>query len=361
MIGNRTDRFILLRLLLITTLVLVMLIFIYVIVDFSENSDDFTDRGAAMAEIWGNYYLQYIPEIIRLVTPAAVFTATLLVLGKMAQQLEVTALKAAGVSLYRLSVPFLLFALAAASTLAWMDAKVVPDANKVRIEFERTYLMSRSDRIDRSRIFRQESENTILAVNYYLPSDSIAYRTQLISFEHGRVKQVIESGRMEWREDIPGWAMFSSVVRTFDEYGYTEESIARKDTVLNIRPRDLSRTTSDVYLMRYAEVLDYLESLDRIGAGDLELPRVQFYGKLAYPLSVIVITILGVAIASVRRQGGTGLILGTGLGIMFAYLALMKLAEPFGVAGTIDPLTAVMLPHAIFAVIAVGALVAAKK
>ena len=158
-----------------------------------------------MAEIWGNYYLQYIPEIIRLVTPAAVFTATLLVLGKMAQQLEVTALKAAGVSLYRLSVPFLLFALAAASTLAWMDAKVVPDANKVRIEFERTYLMSRSDRIDRSRIFRQESENTILAVNYYLPSDSIAYRTQLISFEHGRVKQVIESGRMEWREDIPGW------------------------------------------------------------------------------------------------------------------------------------------------------------
>lgn len=342
-------------------MVLVMLIIIYIIIDFSENSDDFTDRGATLAEIWTDYYLQYIPEIIRLVTPAAVFVATLLVLGKMAQQLEIIALKAAGVSLYRLSIPFILFATVCSAGVAYLDSTIVPRANQNRIEFERTYLMTRSDRIDRNKIFRQESDNSILIVNYYLPSDSIAYRTQLISFENDRVAQTIESGRMEWRNATGQWALFSSVIRTFHEDGYTERTLAYKDTTLNIMPRDLSRTTSDVYLMTYPEVRDYLVSLERIGAANLELPRVQFYGKLFYPFSIIVITILGVAIASVRRSGGTGLILGAGLGVMFLYLALMKLAEPFGIAGAIPPLYAVIIPHAVFFFAAVVALIAAKK
>jgi lipopolysaccharide export system permease protein len=360
-IGNKIDRFILLRLASITLMVLVMLIIIYIIIDFSENSDDFTDRGATLAEIWTDYYLQYIPEIIRLVTPAAVFVATLLVLGKMAQQFEITALKAAGVSLYRISLPFILFAIFCAGSIAWLDANIVPLANQNRIEFERTYLMTRSDRIDRNKIFRQESDNTILVVNYYLPSDSIAYRTQLISFDGDRVTEIIESGRMEWRNATQQWALFSSVIRTFDELGYTKQTLAYKDTTLNILPRDLSRTSSDVYLMTYPEVRDYLASLERIGAANLELPRVQFYGKQAYPMSIIVITILGVAIASVRRSGGTGLVLGIGLGVMFMYLALMKLAEPFGIAGAIDPLHAVLLPHVVFFIIAVIALIRAKK
>ena len=69
------DWYIIRRLVSITTLVLVVLICIFVIIDFSENSDDFTDRGATMAEIWGDYYINYIPEMIRLVLPLAIFSA----------------------------------------------------------------------------------------------------------------------------------------------------------------------------------------------------------------------------------------------------------------------------------------------
>ena len=45
------DLYIIRRLVSTTTLVLVVLICIFVIIDFSENSDDFSDRGATMAEI----------------------------------------------------------------------------------------------------------------------------------------------------------------------------------------------------------------------------------------------------------------------------------------------------------------------
>jgi lipopolysaccharide export system permease protein len=101
---NKIDRYTFFRMLGITVFVLGVLIFIFIVIDFSENSDDFTDKGATLVDIFGVYYLNYIPEIIRLVTPVAIFVACLYLTGQMADRLEITALKAAGVSLYRLLV-----------------------------------------------------------------------------------------------------------------------------------------------------------------------------------------------------------------------------------------------------------------
>lgn len=358
---NKIDRFILSRLFSITSMVLLMLIVIYIIIDFSENSDDFTDRGAPLQAIWSDYYLNYIPEIIRLVMPAAVFTACLLLVSRMAQHVEIIALKAAGVSLYRFLLPFLIFSTVCAGVVSYMDGYVVPASNAQRIEFERTYLMVRSDRIDRSKIFRQESENTILVVNYYSPNDSTAYRVQLISFDGDRVVRTIDSGRMQWNNSQQLWQLNTNTIRDFTADGFTEHRPARIDTVLQILPRDLARTSSDVYQLTYPEIRDYIASLQRVGAADIELPMVQFYGKVTYPFSIIVITILGVAIASVRRKGGTGLVLGIGLGVSFAYLAFMKIIEPFGIAGTITPLQTALIPHIVFFTIAVVTLIRTPK
>src|SRR5699024_891306 len=123
----------------------------FVVIDFSEHSEDFTDKGATFAEIFGVYYLNYIPEIVRLIVPLAVFVACLYLTGQMAERLEITALKAAGVSLYRLLMPYLLFAFCATATISYMDGFLIPDANKKRIAFEMKYLKGKSSNIDDNR------------------------------------------------------------------------------------------------------------------------------------------------------------------------------------------------------------------
>lgn len=358
---NRIDRYIIKNMFFISFLVLVLLIIVFIIIDFSENVDDFTDRGAALSEIWGDYYLNYIPEIIRLVLPVSIFTACLLLTGKMSQRFEIIALKAAGVSLYRLLLPFLIFSTFCAAMISYMDGFIVPKSNKDRIEFERKYLMTRSDRIEGSRIYRQEARNTLMSVNYYAPEEQIGYRVQLYTFDGPRVVQTVDIGRMEYNEETSNWQLFNVRIREIDESGYKMRTEARMDTVFTILPRDLARTSSDVYQLTYPEVLDYIESLKRIGASDIELPKVQFYGKLFYPISIIIITILGVSIASVRRAGGMGYILGAGLFVSFLYISLIKIIEPFGAAGAIDPFWAALLPHAFFAVTAIAELLRTPK
>ena len=355
------DRYIFLRLVAITAFVLLMLIFIYIMIDFSENSDDFADQGAQMGEIFRNYYLNYIPEMTRLVLPVAVFVACLFLTGQLSDRLEITALKAAGVSLYRLIVPYIVFASVCAAGISLLDAYVIPRANADRIAFEERYLQSKNESIDRSDIYRQPSVDTKLQVNYFDKVQKIAYRIRLIQFEGQNIIKTTRANRMEWVDSTQSWRLENVTERTFSEIGYQEEDYIKKDTVINVYPRDLARSTSDIYQLTYEEARDYIASIERSGAGGIEIPQVQFYGRLAYPFSIIVVILVGFSFASVRRRGGKGAYLAAGLTISFLYLAFMKIAEPFGYYGTLPPELAATLPHIFFFLVGIGLLIEAKK
>jgi lipopolysaccharide export system permease protein len=355
------DIYIFKRLAVITTMVLALLIFIFVIIDFSENSDSFTDRGATMQQIWNDYYLHYIPEMIRLVTPVAVFVACLLVTGQMAERLEIIALKAAGISLYRLAVPYLTFAVLCFAVVAFLDGFIVPKSTSQRIEFEREFLMKRSDRIDRNVVYRQESDSTLIVINYFDGREMVGYRVMMYQIHQNRINKTVEASRMNWDTEAGHWILHNGEERIFNNQGIESLRFETRDTTLNLLPRDFARTTSDVYQLTYPEVAEYISSLRRSGAEGIALPQVQFYTRLAYPFSILVITIIGLTVASERRKGGKGVYLGIGLVITVLYLGFMKLLEPFGYSGTIDPVTTAALPHLLFAAVGLFLLIKAKK
>jgi lipopolysaccharide export system permease protein len=345
---SRIDRAILIRLLLITSMVLFLLILIFIVIDYSENSDDFSDRGAPLGMVWTDYYLPYIPEIIRLVTPVAVFTASLLIMGLMTQRREWIALKAGGVSLYRIQRPFLIFGLAVASLVFVLDGFVIPPATAKRLLFERDYVMTRSDRVENSTIYRQESPDHLLTINYYSPVDSMAFRVFSYRFKDDRMSESMEIQQMVYQSSSGQWRLFNVKQNLFDSVRVTRNLFDTLDVNWSVYPRDMARTTTEIYQLSYPDAWQYIESLKRVGVGGLELPQVQFFGRLAYPLSILIVTLLGVAISSIRFNGGTGMHLGIGLAVSFLYLAMMKLIEPFGYSGLLSPAVTTLFPHLFF-------------
>jgi lipopolysaccharide export system permease protein len=345
----------------ITSFVLMILIFIFVMIDFSENSDDFTDRGATFIEIIRDYYLNYIPEMLRLVSPVAVFAACLFLTGQLSERLEITALKAAGVSLYRMLIPFVVFAVCAAITLSVLDAYIIPTSNKDRIAFEEEYIKQKNEQIDRNRIYREISENSILSINYFDDRQNTAYQVRLVEFDSLTIKKTIVATNMSWKPNPKSWQMISVTERVYTDSGYVETRSSSLDTTLSVMPQDLSRSTSDVYQLTYPEARNYIQSIERSGAGGVDLPKVHFYGRLAYPLSIIVVVIVGFAIASVRRRGGKGIYIAAGLTVSYLYLAFMKIIEPFGAHGSISPELAATIPHVFFFFIGLVLLLTARK
>ncbi len=358
---KKIDRYIFFRLLNITLFMILVLVFIYIVIDFSENSDDFTDRGATMAQIFGIYYLNYIPEMVRLITPVAVFIACLYLTGQMADRFEITALKAAGVSLYRLILPYMVFSFIAAGLISYLDGYVIPDANSRRIEFEEQYLRDKNEKVDRSEIYRQESADTIYRINYFDANEQTGFRVEMVRFEGDSVRETMNIQRMKWIDTQKKWQLIDIEKKFFTPTGYRKEYHDSLKVSLNIFPRDLARTTSDIYQLTYNEAFNYISSIRRSGASNTELPEVQLYGRLAYPFSIFVVTIIGYALAAVRRRGGRGFHIAAGLTISFLYLSFMKVIEPFGGKGALDPLLAANLPHLFFLLVGLVLLFNARK
>lgn len=359
---RKLDRYIFVRLLTITFFVLIVLICVYILIDFSENSDDFSDRGATISQIWNEYYLNFIPEMIRLVSPLALLVACLFLTGQMTERLEITAIKAAGISLYRLALPYLFFGLSMALIISYLDAFIIPNSNAERIAFEREYLSGRTDRIDRGGMYRQESNNTVFNLNHFDPNTQVGYRATLVEFsEDFNISRVVTANRIDWIDSLQTWKAEGFRERKFTGDSYVDSLNREQYVEWNILPRDLARRTSDIYQLTYPEAVNYIESIRRVGAGEINLPLVQFYGRVAYPLSILVVSLIGFALACERRKGGKGFYIATGLVFSFIYLVFMKVIEPFGAAGTIDPLYAAGLPHLLFLFIGIMMLLFTKK
>jgi lipopolysaccharide export system permease protein len=358
---HKLDRYIFFRLVTITFFVLAVLIAIFMIVDFSENSDDFVDKGASLAQIWREYYVNFIPEMMRLVSPLAVLVACLYLTVQMTERLEIIAIKSSGISLYRLSLPYLLFGLCVGATLSYLDAYIIPQSNAERIAFEQEYLSGSSDRIDRGGIFRQDSDSTIININFYDANSNIGYRATYVEFQGDKIRRVINANRITWIDSTSSWVTDRATERIFENVLFTEVETERQQLHLNILPRDLARRSSDIYQLTYPQAIEYIESIRRIGAGGITLPQVQLYSRMAYPISIIVVCIIGFALATERRKGGKGVYIASGLAISFIYLSMMKVIEPFGIAGTVSPEFAALFPHAVFLTLGIGMLIAAKK
>jgi lipopolysaccharide export system permease protein len=339
------------------------LIVFFIVLHYVEYVDDFIDSGATTAEVFKVYYPNYVPEIIRLMSPLALFLATLFMTGRMAQKMELAALQTSGVSLYRILVPFALVGLMVTGTMFWFNGWVVPEANRVRITFEKQHTKDRSSVDEYNNIHRQNSPGSVITVNFFDRTTQTAHTVTLERFEdEARLTERIDARSMQWVDSLKVWRLRSPTIRTFLPDGSERlRTLAQKDTVLALLPRNMARTDGDVESMTIPDAKEYLAVLERAGADNLGVPRVIYHGKYAYPFSNLILILLAVPLAAVRRRKGQALVMGVGLLVAFVYLALMKFLEPFGYQGLLSPQATAWIPHALFLGIAAIVVLKAKK
>jgi lipopolysaccharide export LptBFGC system permease protein LptF len=115
----------------------------------------------------GDYLLNVTPSMIYLITPLSVLLSVLVTFGLMQKSNELTAMKATGISIYRITLPVLVLAAAIASGLFFFDQLYLPYANKrqetlrnqIKNKPAQTYL-----RPDRKWISRRAEHDLLLRI-----------------------------------------------------------------------------------------------------------------------------------------------------------------------------------------------------
>ena len=367
---TRFDRHLLARFLAASALLVGLLIVTFIVLDYVEYVDDFMDRGATLRQVFGTYYLHYVPEIVRLTSPLAVFLAAIYTTARLSQSMQLTALTMAGVSLYRYLLPLALAALAITAGMFAFNGYVVPRAYAVVLDFQLRYYADAPEE-ETSEVFRQTSPDGLLAVGFYEPEQHRGYRVALYTFALDstagasvptRLTARLDASDMTWVDSLSRWRLDNAALRTFAEDGSeTVREVGALDTALAVLPRDLARTERDAQRMTIPETRAYVEALRRAGASRLGRPLVEYHAKYAYPVANFFLVIVGACLAARRRKGGQAIQFGIGLLVAFAYLALQRVIEPFGYAEAIPPTVAAWLPHVVFALVTLIVLWRAPK
>ena len=344
-------------------LFVVALIVFFIVLHWVEYSDDFLDGGATAWEVFSVFYPSYIPEIVRLISPLALFLACIYLTGSLAQELQLIALQTSGTSLYRLLRPFAIVGVSVTIFMFFFNGWVVPRTNEVVVRYENEYLDRGGGTVDVSEIHRQNGPDTILSVGYYDQKRERGHRVSMQTFEGTtRLVRRLDARRMVWIDSLEVWRFENARIRTFGGAGLDSvRTVAEMDTTLQVYPRDLARTQNDVAAMTIPAASEYLAALRRSGASHLNRPLVAYYNKFAYPLANLILVLIGVPLASTRRRGGQAARFAVGLLTAFLYLAAQKLTEPYGYTGQLSPAVTAWAPHLLFALVALAILWRARK
>lgn len=337
-------------------LLVASLVLFFILLHYLEHIDDFLDRKAPMGKIYSVYYPSYVPEIIRLISPLALFLASIYVTGQLAQSLQIIALQTGGVALYRMLLPYSLIGLVASCLMLIVGGWVAPRTNQTILDYDSLYLKDAPKQVDISDIHLQNDPTSVITVGYFNQRTSTAHRVMLQRFSgDGQLIERIDGQTMAWRGS--SWHLPYGVVRTFEHGIESRRVLVDIDTVLQVMPRDLARTERDIETMTIPVASGYVDALRRSGTDDIGHAEVGYYTKYTYPLANLIVVLIALPLACTRRRGGQAVQIGLGLLVAFSYLAVQKMTEPFGYSGELDPVLTAVLPHAVFFV---GALMALR-
>ena len=347
-----------------SALLMVLLVATFVVLDFAERVDDFLDRQATAGLILG-YYVNYVPEIIQLTSPLALFLSAVYVTARLAQSMQLTAVHMAGVSLWRIMRPVVAAAAVFTAAMLWFNGFVVPRATAAVHAFQNEYYRDAPEAQSGSEIFRQTAPGVVLSAGFFDRREAQAYRVSLVTVGDSAgagVASRLDAAQMTWVDSLGVWRARDVVVREFGAGGAERfRTFATLDTALAVLPRDLAQSERDADRLTLPEARQFVQSLERAGVTERGRPLVAYYNRYAYPFANLVLVLIAVPLAAVRRRGGQAAQLAIGLGVAFVYLALQKTIEPLGYVQTVAPAVAAWLPHVLFGAVAAALLVRAHR
>jgi lipopolysaccharide export system permease protein len=356
------DRYLIKQFLQTLLFALLSFTLIFVVIDMMENLDDFIDENVA-GKLVLQYYLVFIPEMIRIILPISVLLASLFTAGKLANLNELTAIKASGISLYRMMIPFLITSVFISIFTVYFSGYLVPMANKHKVYIEQTYMKKGLVHFG-SNIFFQDTQSRIVTINYYDVSMGQANQVSIQEFDPKDKTKIISRSdalRMSYDSTASVWKLYSGSTRYFYESSERLEKFLVKDyPSLQFKPEDVIKKQRKPEEMTLSELENFGEEQLRTGNNAIRT-EIALHSRIAYAFSSIIVVMFGLPISSNRRRGGLAIQFGISMAVTFLYLVFMKISQAFGENGVFNPLITAWLANLIFLVIALVNLKRAMK
>jgi len=328
-----------------------LILLIVIIFDISEKIDDFLESEAPFRAVIFEYYLNFIPYFSNLFSPLFIFISVIFFTSKMANNTEIIAILNSGMSFWRLSIPYLISAILLASASFIAGNFIIPPANKIRIDFENKYIKSKFLSREKN-IHLQIRKGQYVYMESYNSTKDIAYKFTLENIKDGTLRSKLNANYIQWNSTSGKWHVPKYQIRIFEEDGEKIVNGKNLDTLINLNPNDFKTRLNKVETMNLFELNNYIEKEQLKGTTNIVYHKIEKYKRMAFPFASIILTIIGLAVASNKIRGGIGLHLGVGLLISFTYILFMQISTTFATNDNLSVGFAVWLPNILYTILA---------
>ncbi|MBN3038591.1 MAG: LptF/LptG family permease [Candidatus Omnitrophica bacterium] len=336
---------------------LAIFISLYIVIDLVSRLEDILKNHVEIP-ILLQYYLAFLPIIFVRTAPIAVLLSTLYVLGNLSKYNEVTALKASGLNIWRLALPFFYLGLIISIVTLAINDKLLPQANMVSTTVKEEYLdKEKEDTSNKvvTDIALYGTHNRLIHVRKFIVNENLLKEiTILEQDENERVTAKIQAKEARWIKDK--WVLFDCIIYNFEVPGQvTEEPNFFKKMILDIeeKPKDFLRRESSAEFMSYRKLKGYIQRLSGSGAKIVQKLLVDLHHKVSFAFVSLVVIFLGIPFALSAQ--GTGKVASIGLAVVicFFYYAVEALSLALGKRGTLPPFLSAWFANILFGTVAI--------
>lgn len=327
------------------------------LIDLLNNTDRLVERHGQSLMVLFRYMGYRLPELTVFIIPFAVLLAALMVLSRLAQSAEVLALKAAGVSYYRILLAFVPSGLLVAAIHFAMADQVAPVATRAMIEWD-----AGADELDERNLADPTSGIWIRDGLTLVRVGNVARRGALLRgvtlFERdvdhdfrARItaqRAIYQNGR---------WQLFDVERFVPTPGGSGIQRYANRAWTTALLPAhfsDLAATPASLSLVQ----LHAFAAKQDVGGHPTYFYETWMNRRLALPLISLIMILLAAPVAqSLQRQRGVALGLMLGIGMGFLYFIVDGLLQALGESGMLPPILAAWSPAILFAIVGTASLV----
>jgi LPS export ABC transporter permease LptG/LPS export ABC transporter permease LptF len=339
------DRYVVREFLNIFFLVLAAFVMLMLIFTFFELVGDILRNHISLSTV-GDYIINLTPSMLYQISPLAVLIAVLVTFGVLNRNSELIAMKATGISLYRLIVPIVSIAAILAVALFLFDEFYLPQANRKQ-EALRNIIKGRPPQTflhpEQKWIFGQSHPGEPGRIFYYQffdPDRNEFANLTLFEFDPSTfaLSRRIFAARVSWDPATNSWSFQNGWERDMDgantkayrEFKQTSFAEVHED------PDYFKKENIQAQEMNFGQLDHYIGDLRQSGFDTMRL-RVELWHKLAYPIIAVVMAVLAIPFAlSMGRRGSL-----TGIAVaIFVALTYFVIDGFFSAMGNVNYLPA---------------------
>jgi len=354
------DRYLVREYLTFTGFGLAVAAVLFVVIDLLQTLDRYLRIKPPLLYI-AEHFAYRVPAALHEALPAIVLVATIFLYLTLSKHHELTALKAAGVSLYRVSVPIVGLGIAAAIGAGLFQELVLPVLNERGEEVDRVKIRGQAPRHLQSRLhlWVRSSDSRFFRVELLHPGTNDMYGVTILEVDREfRLVDRLDARRAHWTP--VGWELSEGAFRELSPDGKVQ-TVPFVWTALDTKEEidDFIRIQKPVTSMSYLELKDYVAQLEAAGF-QVRKYLVELYAKLSFPLVNLVMVLVAIPFALQSPRGGRLFGVGLALAIMAGYLVVHYVALAFARADLLPPLLAAWTANIIFLGIGVSLFLRAR-